>query len=160
MSFLNSTVERRRLFVSTLVACALTICAADAQQWPTSNPPGPLTSRPVDFPPYEIKTLANGLQVLVVLHHEQPSVSFRLLIKAGAMHEPADKPGVANFAAGLLSQGTKTRDAGEIANQIESAGGIIGTGSGNELTFVSGAVIKDQTELMLSLAADMVQNPA
>ena len=151
---------RGRLVASALVAGVLTICGADAQQWPTSRPPMPLNARPVDFPPYEIKTLANGLQVLVVLHHEQPSVSFRLLIRAGAMHEPAEKPGVANFTAGLLSQGTKTRDAGEIANLIESAGGIIGTGSGNELTFLSGAVIKDQTELMLSLAADMVQNPA
>ncbi len=151
---------RGRLFVSALIAGALTICGADAQQWPGSRPPGPLAARPVDFPPYEIKTLPNGLQVLVVLHHEQPSVSFRLLIRAGAMNEPADKPGVASFTSGLLNQGTKTKDAGEIANLIESAGGIIGTGSGNELTFVSGAVIKDQTELMLSLAADMVQNPA
>ena len=108
MSFLDWTVERRRLIVSTLLACALTICAADAQQWPTSNPPGPLTARPVDFPPYEIKTLPNGLQVLVVLHHEQPSVSFRLLVRAGAMQEPADRPGVANFVSGLLTQGTKT----------------------------------------------------
>jgi zinc protease len=151
---------RVRLVASALVAGVLTICGADAQQWPSSRPPQALAARPVDFPPYEIKTLPNGLQVLVVLHHEQPSVSFRLLIRAGAMNEPAERPGVANFAAGLLNQGTKTRDAGEIANLIESAGGIIGTGSGNELSFVSGAVIKDQTDLMLSLAADMVQNPA
>jgi len=160
MSLLNSTVERRRLFVSTLLACALTICAADAQQWPSSNPPGPLSSKPVDFPPYEIKTLPNGLQVLVVLHHEQPSVSFRLLVRAGAVQEPAASPGVANFVSGLLTQGTRTKSAGDIANSIESAGGIIGSGSGNELTFLSGAVIKDQTDLMLSLASDIVQNPA
>lgn len=151
---------RARLFVSTIVAVALTICGANAQQWPSSRPPGPLTARPVDFPPYEIKTLPNGLQVLVVLHHEQPSVSFRLLIRAGAMQEPADKPGVANFMAGLLNQGTKARTAGEIADLIESAGGVVGVGSGNELSFINGGVIKDQTDLMLSLAADMVQNPA
>lgn len=151
---------RVRLFVSAVAAGVLTICGADAQQWPSSLPPGPLAARPVDFPPYEIKTLTNGLQVLVVLHHEQPSVSFRLLIRAGAMQEPEDRPGVANFVAGLLSQGTKTRTAGQIADQIESAGGIIGAGSGNELSFVSGAVVKDQTDLMLALAADMVQNPA
>jgi zinc protease len=151
---------RFRLITSAIAAGVLTICGADAQQWPTSRPPMPLAARPVDFPPYEIKTLPNGLQVLVVLHHEQPSVAFRLLVRAGAMQEPAEKPGVANFAAGLLNQGTTTRDAGQIANLIESAGGIIGVGSGNELTFVSGAVIKDQTDLMLSLASDMVQNPA
>ena len=43
---------------------------------------------------------------------------------------------------------------------IDSAGGIIGVGSGNELTFVNGAVIKDQTDLVLGLASDMVQHPA
>src|SRR6188474_2880710 len=151
---------RLRLMLSTVVAVALTICAASAQQWPLSRPPGPLAAHKVDFPPYEIKTLPNGLQVLVVLHHEQPSVSFRLLIRAGAVQEPAASPGVANFVSGLLTQGTRTKSAGDIANSIESAGGIIGSGSGNELTFLSGAVIKDQTDLMLSLASDIVQNPA
>ena len=151
---------RSRLVVSTVGAVALTICAASAQQWPLSSPPRPLAAHKVDFPPYEIKTLANGLKVLVVLHHEQPSVSFRLLVRAGALQEPADKPGVANFMAGLLNQGTKTRSAGQIADAIESAGGMIGSGSGNELAFISGAVVKDQTELMLALASEMAQSPA
>jgi len=151
---------RLRLMLSTVVAVALTICAASAQQWPLSQPPRPLAAHPVDFPPYEIKTLSNGLKVLVVLHHEQPSVSFRLLVRAGALQEPADKPGVANFMSGLLNQGTKTRSAGDIADAIESAGGMIGVGSGNELAFISGAVVKDQTELMLALVSDMAQNPA
>ena len=119
--------------------------------------PPPLPARPVAFPPYQIKTLANGLQVLVVLHHEQPSVSFRLLVRAGAMQEPADKPGVASFVASLLNQGTTTKSAEEIANAIESAGGVIGVGSGNELSFVNGAVIKDQMDLVLGLASDMVR---
>jgi len=132
----------------------------NAGQWPSSQPPKPLPARSVDFPPYQIKTLANGLQVLVVLHHEQPSVSFRLLVRAGAVQEPADKPGVASFVASLLNQGTPTMSAQQIANAIESAGGIIGVGSGNELSFVSGAVIKDKTDLMLGLASDLVQHPA
>jgi zinc protease len=132
----------------------------NAGQWPVSQPPKPLAARPVDFPPYQIKTLSNGLQVLVVLHHEQPSVSFRLLVRAGAVQEPADKPGVASFVASLLNQGTPAMSAQQIANAIESAGGIIGVGSGNELSFVSGAVIKDKTDLMLGLASDLVQHPA
>ena len=130
------------------------------QSWPPSRPPGPLRARPVEFPQYQLKTLSNGLQVVVLLHHEQPSVSFRLLVRAGAVQETADKPGVASFVAGLLDQGTTTRSAGDIANLIDSAGGSIGAASGNELTFLVGAVIKDQTDLALSLASDMVQNPA
>ena len=141
-----------------ILAIAVLLCPSRMtaqRQWPS-----PLPSHSVTFPPYELRTLPNGLSVLVVLHHEQPSVSFRLLVRAGALQEPADKPGVASFAASLLNQGTTTRSAGDIANVIESAGGMISVGSGNELTFINGAVIKDQMDLALSVASDIAQHPA
>jgi hypothetical protein len=34
----------------------------------------PLAPKEFKFPPYEIRTLANGLQVQIILHHEQPAV--------------------------------------------------------------------------------------
>jgi zinc protease len=76
------------------------------------------------------------------------------------MQEPADKPGVASFVAALLNQGTASKSSEQIANAIESAGGAVGVGSGNELSFINGAVIKDQVDLVLGLASDMVQHPA
>jgi len=145
---------------AALVIALVWAQGAGAQDWPRSSPPPPLQARPVSFPPYQLKTLGNGLQVLVVLHHEQPSVSFRLILRAGAMQELNDKPGVASFVASLLNQGTATKSAEAIADLVESAGGIVGVGSGNELSFVSGAVVKDQVDLMLSLASEMVQRPA
>jgi zinc protease len=130
------------------------------QDWPREQPPSPLTARHVSFPPYQLRTLSNGLQVLVVPHHEQPSVVFRMIIRAGAVQEPSDKPGVASFVATLLNQGTTTKSAEEIARQIDSAGGFIGVAAGNELSSVSGAVIKDRTDEALALVSDLVQNPA
>src|SRR5262245_44029371 len=156
----------RRLTAAVVFATALllalipAVAGAQSQDWPRESPPGPLAARKVSFPPYQLKTLSNGLQVLVVLHHEQPSVSFRLLVRAGAMQEPSDKPGVASFVASLLNQGTTTRTDEQIATALDSAGGVIGTGAANELTFVNGAVVKDQTELALSIASDLVQHPA
>jgi zinc protease len=144
--------------IAGLLLGAVTMAAPP--QWPKSSFPPPMPARPVSFPPYQIKTLPNGLQVVVVLHHEQPSVSFRLLIRAGAMQEPADKPGVASIVAALLNQGTTSKSAGQIADAIESAGGILGVGSGNELSFINGAVIKDQVDLVLGLVSDMVEHPA
>ena len=150
-----------RLLGAIILTCWFGAAAVSApQQWPTSSAPKPLPARSVDFPPYQLKTLANGLQTLVVLHHEQPSVSFRLLIRAGAMQEPEAKPGVASFVASLLNQGTTTKDAGQIATLVDSAGGVIAVGSGNELSYISGAVIKDQTDLMLGIASDIVQHPS
>jgi predicted Zn-dependent peptidase len=63
--------------------------------WPYENAPRPLAAREVKFPPYEIRTLGNGMQVVVVLHHEQPVVTMRLLIRAGAAQDPERKGGVA-----------------------------------------------------------------
>lgn len=153
-------MRRHLLKLGVLLSLLVVVVVVSAQSWPTERPPQALPDRPVDFPPYEIKTLSNGLQVLVVLHHEQPAVSYRLLVKAGAMQEPSDKPGVSAFVASLLNQGTTTKSAGEIATTIDSAGGVMGVGSGNELSFVSGAVIKDRTDLALALAADVAQRPA
>jgi zinc protease len=138
----------------------LTVSCAYGQSWPTEGPPPPLAARRVDFPSYQLKTLANGLQVLVVPAHEQPSVSFRMIVRAGAVQEPVDKPGVASFVATLLNQGTTTKSAGEIATIIDTAGGLLGVGAANELTYVQGAVVKDQTDTALGLMSDIVRNPA
>ena len=43
---------------------------AQAKDWPSEKPPQPLAARDVKFPPYEIRTLPNGMQVVVVEHHE------------------------------------------------------------------------------------------
>jgi zinc protease len=153
--------SRRNPIAFAIALSLIPAAVATAQTtWPSEKPPGPRAAKAVDFPPYQIKTLKNGLQVLVVNHHEQPSISFRLLVKAGAMQEPADRPGVAAMVSTLLNQGTTTRSAGDVANLIESAGGLLAVGSGNELTHVNGAVIKDRTDLALELAADIVKNPA
>ena len=43
-----------------------------APNWHSERPPQPLAAREVKFPPYEIRTLPNGMRVLAILHHEQP----------------------------------------------------------------------------------------
>ena len=74
-------------------------------EWPRENPPRPLPARPVTFPPYEIRKLANGLQVVLVSQNEQPVVSVRMIVRAGAAHDPKGKHGLAMLTATLLDQG-------------------------------------------------------
>src|SRR6185295_6558636 len=101
------------LSASVAMAAVFVPLAADCQvkNWPTESAPLPLPARDVAFPPYEIKTLPNGLEVVVVLHHEQPIVSLRLLVRAGSAADPHDKEGLASLLASLLDQGTTTRSA-------------------------------------------------
>jgi zinc protease len=128
--------------------------------WPAMQPPRPLPAREVKFPPYEIRTLPNGLQVIVVPHHEQPAVSLRLIVRAGAAHDPENRPGLASFAATLLDQGTTSKTAEQVAQAIDSIGGALGVGAGSDLTSIFAAVMKDSLNVGLDLVADVARNPA
>ena len=93
---------------------------AQVKDWPSENPPRPLPAREVKFPPYQIRSLPNGMRVVVVMHHEQPVVTLRLLLQAGSVCDAPGKSGVAALAAALLDQGTTTRSAEQIADTIDS----------------------------------------
>ena len=134
--------------------------AAQARDWPSEQPPRPLAAHEVTFPPYEIRTLGNGMRVVAVLHHEQPAVSIRLLVGAGSAQDPKGKGGVANLMASLLDQGTTTRSAQEIADQIDFIGGDVGTGAATDLSFVNSIVMKDSFQTGMDLIADIARNPA
>jgi zinc protease len=142
-----------------VVACA-SIATAQNTSWPTESMPRPLPPKEFKFPPYEIRTLANGLQVMAILHHEQPAVTMRLLTRAGAAQDPEGKRGVAELVAHLLDQGTTTRSAQQIAEQIDFIGGALGTGSGTDLTYVNTVVMKDSFAFGMDLVADVARNPA
>ena len=128
--------------------------------WPRESPPPPLPWHRATFPPYEVRTLDNGLRVVVVRHHEQPAVNLRLLIGAGSVYDPSGKPGVATFTGALLDQGTTSRSATEVADAIDSIGGILSAGAGADLTFVNVLVMTDSFEFGLDLVADTARNPA
>ena len=149
--------------ISTRLALILVLAAATAEaqtrSWPTEGPPRPLSARPVNFPPYELKTLPNGLKVVLVSHHEQPAVSVRMIVRAGAAMDPKGKLGLAMLTASLLDQGAGKRTAEQIADTIDFAGGLLGTGAGTDLTYVRTVVMKDGLDLGLQLMADVVRRP-
>lgn len=157
---MSARVLRRACALLVVAAAGAAPAAAQVTSWPGERPPRPLAARDVRFPAYEIKALANGLRVVAVPHHEQPAVSLRLLVAAGGAHDPAGKPGVANLAASLLDQGTRSRSAQAIATAIDNLGGALGVGAGTDLTFVNAVVLKEDLDFVLDLVADVARNPA
>jgi zinc protease len=152
---------RRQLSLAVLaVVLAGGSASAQVRDWPQERPPAPLPAREAKFPPYQVRELKNGLKVIAVSHHEQPAVTLRLIVRAGGAQDPADKPGVAAFAAGLLDQGTTSRSAEQIANTIDSIGGAIGSGSGSDLSYITAVVMKDSFDLGLDMVSDLAQHPA
>jgi zinc protease len=154
-----------RWSVGLIALVLLSTGAARAAQfqglfWPTERPPRPLAPRDVRFPPYEIRALPNGMQIITVLHNEQPAVSMRLVVKAGGAHDPDRKRGVASLLGSLLDQGTATKNAEQVADLIDSLGGILTSGAGDDFTSVNIVVMKDAFGVAMDLLADIVRNPA
>src|SRR5262245_31912110 len=144
------------LGVTVLLA---TVVSGQAGQWPRESPPRPLPARAVTFPPYELRKLANGLQVVLVSQNEQPAVSVRMIVRAGAAHDPKNKLGLAMLTATRLDQGAENRTAEQIADAIDFVGGVLSTGAGSDLSFVNAIVMKDSYDVALELMADLVQRP-
>ena len=137
--------------------------SAQVLDWPSERPPRPLAARNITFPPYEVRTLPNRLQVVAVLHHEQPAVSMRMLVGAGSASDPKEKLGLAHLLASLLDQGTRgatARSARELNDAIDSIGGAVGAGAARDLSLVNMVVLKDSFEPGLRMLADMVERPA
>ena len=145
--------------IAGILLTAATAASAQVSDWPAELPPKPLAPHEVSFPPYEVRTLSNGMQVMTVLHHEQPAVTMRLLVRAGAAQDPVGKDGVAYLAAQLLDQGTASKSASQIADEIDFIGGAMGTASLPDLTAANVIVMKDSFEAGLRMLNDVVRNP-
>ena len=121
------------------------------------KPPAPAPLAPVRFPPFQQVTLANGMTLLVVENHEQPVISVNLSFPAGSIYDPAGKEGTAELVATLLTKGTPTRSADQIAATIEGVGGSLGASSEDDFLTVSAGVLSDHADLAFDLLGDVVR---
>jgi len=128
-----------------------------AQEPFPSRAPAPARLRPVRFPPFRDVALPNGMTLLLVENHEQPTLAISLSFRAGTAYDPAGKEGTAALVAELLTKGTPTRDAEEIAAEIEGVGGSIAASAGDDFLTVSTDVLSDHADLAFTLLGDVTR---
>ncbi|HKI00648.1 MAG TPA: pitrilysin family protein [Thermoanaerobaculia bacterium] len=148
--------------ILSLIAAGLLLAASGAAAQPAkpkATPPAPAPVKDVRFPSFEQKSLANGLRVVVIEQHEQPLVALRMVLKAGKTFDPAEKAGLAGATAALLTKGTPTRSAQQIAEAIDFVGGNLNAATGIESGFASAEVTSDQLDLGFDLLSDILLRP-
>ncbi len=67
--------------------------------------------------------------------------------------------GLADMTASLLTKGTKTRDATQIAEEMEFLGGSISAGAGWNASQVIVQVMPDKLDKAMDIMSDVVLNP-
>ncbi|HEX7050325.1 MAG TPA: pitrilysin family protein [Longimicrobiales bacterium] len=117
-------------------------------------PPAP------EFPRIQRAELSNGLDIVLAERHTLPLVNFTLILDAGYAADQHGTPGTASLAMNMLDEGTETRSALEISEELARLGAFIGTGSDLDASYVTLSALKEKLDPSLELFADVVLNPS
>jgi zinc protease len=126
-------------------------------------PPEPGPPRPVVVPPLSDERLPNGMRVVVVPRGGVPLVTATVLVRVGPEADPADRAGLADMTATLLTKGARRGaravSASDIASQADALGGTLAGGSGWRASNVAMTVTVPKLDEALALMADVVREP-
>ncbi len=100
------------------------------------------------------------MRVIVAERPGLPLLAAQVLVRNGAEFDPEGFAGTASLTGDLLTKGTETMSAPQIASAIESLGGSIDSGAGWDGSAASVVVMSDKAEEALKILADTVLHPA
>jgi zinc protease len=113
------------------------------------------------FPDYQTAALSNGMKVYLVERHDVPQVSVSMSLDTGYPADTATiKDGLSGMTANLLDEGTKTRSALQIADELDKLGAYLGTDGGGETSSVEFSALTPTVDQVMEIWADVLRNPA
>lgn len=125
-----------------------------------SKQPSPLEATTFAFPAFEEFTTDNGLHVFVIENHEQPTVNINLIVRGGDAFDVKGKEGATSMAVDMLSKGTKTRTAQQIAETLDGLGASISGSVGAEASTVTASTLKKHIDIVMTVLADQLLHPS
>jgi zinc protease len=111
------------------------------------------------FPEFQRTTLSNGLAVVLAQRSTIPAISLMLSFDAGYAADQLAVPGTAKLVMNMMDEGTKSRNALQISQELERLGTRLSTGSNLDQSFVSLNTLKKNLDPSLDIFADVLLNP-
>jgi zinc protease len=124
------------------------------------QPPPPSAKHEIKFASPKEARLENGLRVIVAERPQLPLLAAQVVVRNGAEVDPPKFAGSASLTAALLTKGSETMSAPQVASAIESLGGSIESGAGWDTSAASVVVMSDKANAALQVLADVVRHPA
>ncbi len=107
-----------------------------------------------------IKQLPNGLTIILRESHAAPVVAFQVWIGVGQADERPAESGLAHVLEHMLFKGTERRPVGEIARDVERAGGYINAWTSHDETVYHVTMASRFAAGGIDVLADAVQHAA
>ncbi|GAA4270913.1 pitrilysin family protein [Aquimarina gracilis] len=113
----------------------------------------------VNMPSVWKEKLISGIEVFGIQNDEIPLVQFRMHIRCGLLLEKADKVGVSNMLAELMTKGTQDKTTEELEDAIESLGAEINIFAGDENISITGSTLAKNYDKTMALVEEMILRP-
>ena len=114
---------------------------------------------PFQTPEVHEDRLDNGLEVLVVEHHDLPKVAVSLNVKSGGVHDPPDRCGMSQLMLQTMDKGTRGYGALDLDEALSRLGTVIGKTMYLESARIGMDVLTDKLSAAMALFADVARNP-
>ena len=105
-------------------------------------------------------TLPSGLDLIVQPRHASKVVAAQVWVRVGSADESPEDAGLAHVHEHMLFKGTARRKVGEIAADVEAAGGDINAWTSFDQTVYHVTMPSRELDVALDILADAVQNSA
>jgi len=123
-----------------------------------SSPPALGAERPVAWPRRTVRTLANGLQVVLAESRTFPKISAQLFFRSGNSAVAHTTPGLAEMTAAVVRTGTASRPSRRIEEDLRRMGADLGSHAGADTIAISASGLAEFSEGLLELVADLARN--
>ena len=112
----------------------------------------------VSVPEAVCQKLDNGIPLFYVNAGQQPVMRFELVFEAGKWFE--DTPGLSYFTGKMLTEGTKSYSAHEIATRFEAMGAFVEVNCGFDHITLTIHLLTRHLHKILPLVQEMVWQPS
>ena len=103
--------------------------------------------------------LPSGLVVITEKMPHVRSISAGFWLRTGSRAEPSGRNGIAHFIEHMVFKGTERRSAEEIAQSVDSVGGMLDAFTGKETTCFNAKVLDEHLPLAFDVLTDLVLRP-
>ena len=112
----------------------------------------------VTLPAADVLLLPSGARLHVLANDAQPVVRLQVVFRAGKVAE--DRPGLASLTARMLLEGTTSRTARQIADEVAFYGASLDCDAGFDRSTLTLYCLTRHLPALLPLVTDVLSNPA